>query len=168
MTHPSWQLNVADNSAALILTPCPGTKQLELEASLQQFKDSGAKAIVTALEIEEMEKAGVATLPALAEKVGLSWFHLPIEDDQVPGKQFMVDWQVISPQLHDVLKSGDKVVLHCMGGSGRTGLLAAHLLLELGWDLSRIKTEVQALRPGAFTKPLQIEYIDQVSKVHDR
>ena len=61
------------------------------------------------------------------------------------------------------MNQGGKLVLHCMGGSGRTGMLAAHLLLELGWDLDTIKKEVKVLRPGAFTKPVQIEYIDQVA-----
>jgi protein-tyrosine phosphatase len=50
-----------------------------------------------------------------------------------------------------------------MGGSGRTGLFAAHLLLEKGWDLDKIVQEVQALRPGAFTKPIQVEYINGVA-----
>ncbi|WED26611.1 cyclin-dependent kinase inhibitor 3 family protein [Vibrio sp. DW001] len=164
MTHPTWQLNVTDNDVALILTPCPGTKEVDLETSLKELKSSGVQAIVTALEFEEMEKAGVAELPRLAKQLGMSWFHQPIKDDEAPDEQFDARWEVISPQVHEVLKQGGNVALHCMGGSGRTGLLAAHILLELDWDLNRIKSEVQALRPGAFTKPLQIEYINQVSK----
>lgn len=164
MTHPTWQLNVADNDAALILTPCPGTKGVDLETSLKELKAAGAKAIVTALNNEEMEAAGVSDLPELAQQLGFTWFHQPIEDDHAPDEEFDARWKVISPQVHNALQQGGKVVLHCMGGSGRTGLLAAHILLELGWDLDSIKTEVKALRPGAFTKPLQIEYIEQVLK----
>lgn len=164
MTHPTWQLNVAENDAALILTPCPGTKGVDLETSLKELKAAGALAIVTALDFEEMEAAGVSELPQLAEQLGLAWFHQPIEDDHAPDEQFDARWEEISPQLHNVLDQGGKVALHCMGGSGRTGLLAAHLLLELDWDLDVIKAEVKALRPGAFTKPLQIEYINQVRK----
>ncbi|EMY8516756.1 dual specificity protein phosphatase family protein, partial [Vibrio cholerae] len=59
---------------------------------------------------------------------------------------------------------GEKVALHCMGGSGRTGLLAAHLLLEKGWPLESIITQVQALRPGAFTKEVQVQYVHQIVK----
>ncbi|CRZ67802.1 protein tyrosine phosphatase [Vibrio cholerae] len=51
-----------------------------------------------------------------------------------------------------------------MGGSGRTGLLAAHLLLEKGWPLESIITQVQALRPGAFTKEVQVQYVHQIVK----
>jgi protein-tyrosine phosphatase len=164
MTHPTWQLDVVENGAALILTPCPGTKGVELEASLKELKNDGVVAIVTALTEDEMNKAGVSALPKLAEQLGISWYHQPIEDDHAPDSQFDALWETISPKLHEVLKQGGKVALHCMGGSGRTGLLAAHILLELGWELDTIKSKVQALRPGAFTKPLQIEYIDQVRK----
>lgn len=164
MTHPIWQLNLLDNGAALILTPCPGTKGVGLETSLAELVAEGASAIVTALEIDEMEKAGVAELPKKAEQLGLTWFHQPIEDDEAPDEHFDSRWQKASPKVHEILDQGGKVVLHCMGGSGRTGLLAAHILLEMGWDLERIKSEVQTLRPGAFTKPVQIAYIEQVQK----
>ena len=163
MTHPIWQLDVAENKAALLLTPCPGTKGTELKASLEQLKALGAEAIVTALNTEEMEKAGVAALSSLAQELGMLWFHQPIEDDCAPGNDFAQRWQTISPKVQAILDNGGKVVLHCMGGSGRTGLLAAHLLLERGWKLDTIKSEVKALRPGAFSKQVQIDYIDAVA-----
>lgn len=166
MTHPTWELNVLDGAAALILTPCPGTKECGLVDSLKQLKEQGAVAIVTALDHAELEKAGVAALPEEAEKAGLAWFHQPIEDDQAPDQEFDGRWQAMSPQLHAMLKQGGKVVLHCMGGSGRTGLLAAHLLLEMGWDIETIKREVKALRPGAFSKQPQIDYIAEVAAKH--
>ncbi|MGL4223985.1 MAG: cyclin-dependent kinase inhibitor 3 family protein [Vibrio sp.] len=164
MTHPTWQLPVADNHAALVLTPCPGTKQLGLVESIEQLKAQGVTVVVTALSHQEMQAKGVGDLPQVVEQMGLQWFHAPIEDDCAPDAGFQADWQSISPVLHQALANGDKVALHCMGGSGRTGLLAAHLLLEKGWDLAEIITQVQSLRPGAFTKDVQLEYIKQVNQ----
>ncbi|HAS8133726.1 TPA: phosphatase, partial [Vibrio vulnificus] len=65
--------------------------------------------------------------------------------------------------LQAILRDGGKVALHCMGGSGRTGLFAAHLLLEQGWALGDIIREVQVLRPGAFTREVQLSYIESVA-----
>ena len=161
--HPTWELKILEGQAALILTPCPGTKETGLSASLKQLKAQGGQAVVTALEFDEMAKAGVSELPEQIKDLGMAWFHLPIEDDCAPGEEFASEWQRVSPELHKIIDQGGKLVLHCMGGSGRTGMLAAHLLLELGWDLEMIKSEVKALRPGAFSKPLQIEYIDQIA-----
>ncbi len=161
MTHPTWQLDL--EQGALVLTPCPGTKGVDLEASLVQLKEQGVEAIVTALDNTELESKGVAQLGEAAEKLGMQWFQIEIEDDCAPGDDFAVKWQQARSVLHQVVDNGGKVAMHCMGGSGRTGLLAAHLLLEKQWPLSDIVKEVQALRPGAFTKPVQVYYINAVA-----
>ncbi len=162
MTHPTWQLNV--DSGALVLTPCPGTKEVDLETALTQLKQQGVEAIVTALDTQELASKGVSELGEKAQQLGMQWFQIEIEDDCAPGAEFMAKWQQASPALHQVIDNGGKVAMHCMGGSGRTGLLAAHLLLEKEWQLDDIVREVQALRPGAFTKSVQVDYIQQVAE----
>lgn len=161
MTHPTWQLDV--ENGALVLTPCPGTKGIELEASLAQLKEQGVEAIVTALDDAELASKDVSELGAKAQQLGMQWFQIEIEDDCAPGAEFAAKWQAASPELHKIVDNGGKVAMHCMGGSGRTGLFAAHLLLEKQWKLEDIVREVQALRPGAFTKPVQVEYITAVA-----
>ncbi|MFV8462848.1 cyclin-dependent kinase inhibitor 3 family protein [Vibrio campbellii] len=161
MTHPTWQLDL--EQGALILTPCPGTKEADLDASLVQLKEQGVKAIVTALDDAELASKDVAALGEKTRALGMQWFQIEIEDDCAPGADFAAKWSAASPELHKIVDSGAKVAMHCMGGSGRTGLFAAHLLLEKGWDLDKIVQEVQALRPGAFTKPIQVEYINGVA-----
>lgn len=161
MTHPTWQLNV--DAGALVLTPCPGTKDADLDTSLAQLKQQGVAAIVTALNESELASKGVAELGEKAQQLGMKWFQIEIEDDCAPGDEFAVKWQQASPELHQVIGQGGKVAMHCMGGSGRTGLLAAHFLLEMQWQLDDIVREVQALRPGAFTKSVQVDYIKQVA-----
>jgi protein-tyrosine phosphatase len=161
MTHPTWQLDL--EQGALVLTPCPGTKEATLDASLAQLKEQGVEAIVTALDDHELASKDVAALGGKTRALGMQWFQIEIEDDCAPGADFAAKWQAASPALHQVVDNGGKVAMHCMGGSGRTGLLAAHLLLEKSWDMSKIVQEVQALRPGAFTKPIQVEYINGVA-----
>jgi len=161
MTHPTWQLDV--DAGALVLTPCPGTKGVDLDASLEQLKEQGVQAIVTALDDAELASKEVAELGVKTEQLGMQWFQIEIEDDCAPGETFAEKWQAASPVLHQIVDNGGKVAMHCMGGSGRTGLFAAHLLLEKGWSLIDIVTQVQALRPGAFTKAVQVDYINGVA-----
>ncbi|UPQ87865.1 cyclin-dependent kinase inhibitor 3 family protein [Vibrio sinaloensis] len=161
MTHPTWQLNL--DSGALVLTPCPGTKGVDLNTSLAQLKQQGVEAIVTALDDAELASKQVEALGREAQQLGMQWFQIEIEDDCAPGEGFAAKWQQASPVLHKIVDRGGKVAMHCMGGSGRTGLFAAHLLLEKEWPLERIIEQVQALRPGAFTKPVQLEYITSVA-----
>ncbi|WP_440886942.1 cyclin-dependent kinase inhibitor 3 family protein [Vibrio sp. WZ-1] len=162
MSHPTWQLDL--ETGALVLTPCPGTKGVELQASLEQLKQQGVEAIVTALDDTELATKDVSALGELTQQLGMKWFQIEIEDDCAPNEDFAAKWQQASPELHAILARGGKVAMHCMGGSGRTGLFAAHLLLEKDWALEDIVREVQALRPGAFTKPVQVEYIERVAQ----
>ncbi|CAE6925213.1 cyclin-dependent kinase inhibitor 3 family protein [Vibrio alginolyticus] len=162
MSHPTWQLEL--ESGALVLTPCPGTKDVALQASLEQLKSQGVQAVVTALDNAELASKNVSELGEITQQLGMKWFQIEIEDDCAPDEAFAVKWQQASPELHAILAEGGKVAMHCMGGSGRTGLFAAHLLLEKEWSLDDIVREVQALRPGAFTKPVQIEYIERVAQ----
>ncbi|MBR9876478.1 cyclin-dependent kinase inhibitor 3 family protein [Vibrio sp. J1-1] len=162
MSHPTWQLEL--ESGALVLTPCPGTKGVALQASLEQLKEQGVQAVVTALDNAELESKNVSALGEITQQLGMKWFQIEIEDDCAPDDAFATKWQHASPELHAILVEGGKVAMHCMGGSGRTGLFAAHLLLEKEWALDDIVREVQALRPGAFTKPVQVEYIERVAQ----
>lgn len=162
MSHPTWQLDL--DAGALVLTPCPGTKGVALDASLEQLKEQGVEAIVTALDDAELASKDVAALGEKTRALGMQWFQIEIEDDCAPDAEFAAKWQAASPELHKIVNNGGKVAMHCMGGSGRTGLFAAHLLLEKGWDLDKIVQEVQALRPGAFTKPVQVDYINAVAQ----
>ncbi|MBL4287817.1 cyclin-dependent kinase inhibitor 3 family protein [Vibrio fluvialis] len=163
MMHPTWELPV--EKAALVLMPCPGTKDVSLFDSLTQLKASGVSVIVSAITREEMEAKQVEQLGYTAQALGMMWIHLPIEDDSVPDELFTEHWPTVSPQLRSVLKRGDKVAIHCMGGSGRTGLLAGHLLLDIGWPLEQCIERIQALRPVAFTKAEQRCYIEHVAGV---
>lgn len=162
MSHPTWQLDL--EAGALVLTPCPGTKGVELQASLEQLKAQGVEAIVTALDNAELAAKDVSALGELTQQLGMKWFQIEIEDDCAPDEEFAEKWSQASPELHAILAQDGKVAMHCMGGSGRTGLFAAHLLLEKDWALEDIVREVQALRPGAFTKPVQVEYIERVAQ----
>ncbi|MEZ8196640.1 MULTISPECIES: cyclin-dependent kinase inhibitor 3 family protein [Vibrio] len=159
--HPTWQLDV--ETGALVLTPCPGTKGVDLDTSLAQLKTQGVEAIVTALDDAELASKGVSELGEKTQALGMRWFQIEIEDDCAPGADFAEKWQAISPTLHKIISNGGKVAMHCMGGSGRTGLFAAHFLLEKNWALEEIIRDVQALRPGAFTKSVQVEYINSVA-----
>ncbi len=159
--HPTWELAV--NDSALVLMPCPGTKDVSLDDTLAQLKNEGVVAIVSATTHEEFEKKAIPMFGDAVAEHGMKWFHLPIEDDAVPDESFERGWESSSSEILELLKAG-KVALHCMGGSGRTGLLAARVLLELDWSLEDIVTEVKALRPGAFSKPEQKEYISKIAQ----
>lgn len=51
------------------------------------------------------------------------------------------------------------MVIHCHGGSGRTGMMAAILMLELGYAPAQVKSQIQLIRPKSLTSPVQVNYL---------
>ncbi|MEZ7186355.1 dual specificity protein phosphatase family protein [Pseudoalteromonas sp. DY56-GL22] len=162
-SHPFDILQL--ETGAFIFTPCPGTKGVGLSQSVADLKAAGAKAIITLMYDEELVKNGAQQLVIECEQAGLSWFQLPILDDDAPNEAFN---QAFNKHLNDILaiiKSGGSVAVHCKGGSGRTGLVIGLLMHELGYAKNDIVTQVQAIRPKSLHNPVQRSFFDNFQKV---
>ncbi|MFN9632974.1 MAG: ADP-ribosylglycohydrolase family protein, partial [Erythrobacteraceae bacterium] len=85
--------------------------------------------------------------------------HLPIRDVSVPGPDFEQAWQQHSPGLRARLRDGFDVVVHCKGGLGRAGTIAARLLIELGMEPAQAIGEVRQVRSGAIETRAQEHYV---------
>lgn len=58
----------------------------------------------------------------------LHFLHEPLDDLEVPGNQRLHDF---TNQLEERVTSGEKLLLHCMGGRGRSNLVAGCLLAQM-------------------------------------
>lgn len=156
--HPFDILSL-DNGARLIFTPCPGTKGEPLTDVMNSLKAAGADAVVTMMPETELLKHQVEALPDICISTGMRWFHLPVEDSCAPEAPFEAKFATQKESLLTLLRSGATLVIHCHGGSGRTGLMAAILMLELGYAPALVKTQIQTLRPKSLTSPVQVNYL---------
>lgn len=159
LQHPIYPLNCPNNKGQLLLTPCPGTVNESLGASLQALKRKGAAAIITLMTTADLAEHKVEALGHTCETLGLEWFHLPIEDESVPSANTEQCWLNARKRIHQYLNENKAVVVHCKGGSGRTGILAATILLERGVDVNSAIDQIKALRPKAFSHSVQVDYI---------
>lgn len=140
------------------LTFCPGKKQptamtgpwdRDLATDLDAIEAWGADAVVTLMEQHELSLAQVAELGDAVEARGIEWYHLPIRDVDVPDEQFESRWIYAGLRLRRRLASKGRVLVHCRGGIGRTGTIAARLLVELGEEPALAIALVREARPGA-------------------
>lgn len=62
----------------------------------------------------------------------ITYYHLPILDDSIPSEAEDRRWrEFMSPALIRHLQKGEKILLHCRAGLGRTGMIAARLLVDV-------------------------------------
>ena len=149
------------------MTLCPGKKghsafggywDRDLAVDMKAVAAWKADSVVTLMEEDELEKYHAAGLGQAAEELGMKWHHLPIPDVDVPKDIFQQRWRYSGARLRNHLRKGERVLLHCRGGLGRTGTVAAQLLVELGWKPDSAIQEVRNKRPGAIETYEQEEY----------
>lgn len=162
------ELRVNVQGGAIGMTLCPGKRghsvygtdwARDMDADLLAIKDWGAVSLVSLMEDEEMDLFRVSNPGEAARRAGLNWFHLPISDGGVPDARFNKLWPDTANVLTQTLSSGQKVVVHCRGGLGRTGLVSAMLLVELGEKPGKAMWRVRQSRPGTIETASQEQYL---------
>ena len=150
------------------LTHCPGRNHVDsggrrwrrsLDEDLDSITRWGADGIVTLVETHELETLGVAGLPRQLAARGLPWFHLPIKDMHAPGETFARAWQSHGAAVFDALSGGGRLVVHCAAGLGRTGMIAAKLLVASGMAPLEAIALVRERRPGTIETQTQFDYV---------
>lgn len=77
--------------------------------------------------VEPAEEDG---LPRAVPPAGFRLERFPIPDFDVPGERALVEW--VQSAGRELGSTAAPLFLHCMGGCGRSGVMAAALLLEWG------------------------------------
>lgn len=163
MSHPFDVFTTAVFSGQLLLTPCPATQNTSLVESVDTLKQAGASGLITLMTDAELAENGAANLGQACHESGLYWYLLPIADDAVPAEDFQRAWLQHTDEIMQRLRAGQTLAIHCKGGSGRTGLIAAQIVLAAGGELNTTIAAVQALRPRALQYPAHLAYLQQLA-----
>lgn len=150
------------------ITFCPGKKQpqaatgawdRDLNLDVQVIADWGATAVLTLVEPHELANLKVEGLGEAVRARHMDWLHAPIQDVSTPDLGFEAAWVRIGEDLRARLRAGFDVVVHCKGGLGRAGMIAARLCVELGAAPEAAIREVRRARLGAIETTAQEAHV---------
>lgn len=168
ITHPLQIAEIPLGRGTIGLTFCPGKIgesvygdpwDRDLNLDIRALKSWGASMVISLMEEHEFGLLRVPNLGSAIQSAGIEWVHLPIKDVSVPDGKFPRVWANINKRLQRQLARGERIVLHCRGGLGRTGLIAALLLLDHGWAADEAIRTIRKVRPGAIETKEQEAYV---------
>lgn len=99
----------------------------DLDADLDVVAREGVRTIACLVEAHELVKWAIAGLPSAAAERGIELLHFPIPDVTVPSLHAA---RSVVREL--IARREAPILIHCIGGLGRTGVIAGCLLRALG------------------------------------
>ena len=178
-THPLQIAVIAGSPfrGALGVTFAPGKKDptsrpapwaRDLSTDLDTIVAWKARIVLTLIEPHEIEFLGISGLCDAIRGCGMDWLHLPIRDVSVPDSIFEQVWPAHSAELRRRLRAGENLLVHCRGGLGRAGMIAARLMVEEGVPAETAIAAVRAARPGAIETDAQEDWVRAGRRVERR
>lgn len=153
-------------SSRLGMTIAPGKQNYGMQAiwkrdlhtDLRHLRDAyQVDRLVTLLEKDEMAQLSIPTLLTDAEAYGMRTRWFPIPDFHTPTSM-----QGLFELVQDILtwlQQQQTVVVHCKGGLGRSGLVAASCLTAMGHSPDEAFAYVRHARPGSVETTGQEAYV---------
>lgn len=167
ISHPLIINTLAVGGGELGLTFCPGKKQAQslsggwdrdLELDIAAIKAWGASLVISLLEEHEYAELKVAELPAVFS-AHFKWFNLPIRDKCAPDAHWSEQWQQVRGIIKQQLSEQQKILIHCKGGFGRTGTVAALILMDQGLNADEAIARCRTARKFAVETQAQEDYV---------
>jgi protein-tyrosine phosphatase/nicotinamidase-related amidase len=140
-------------SGRLSMTILPGRRDYnrELDVDLATMHTQAVNAVVCLVPLAEIESYGVRDLLPSYRQAGFEVYHLPIADQRACSMEAAVaavSW------CQARLDQGQHVMLHCVGGIGRTGLIGACVLKAYGADSD---TAIEQIRQARTRRAIETE-----------
>uniref|UniRef100_I3KU47 Cyclin-dependent kinase inhibitor 3 n=1 Tax=Oreochromis niloticus TaxID=8128 RepID=I3KU47_ORENI len=145
--HISWlPLSIVGCPQFLGICALPGCKYKEIRRCLQkdieELQNQGVQDVFVFCTRGELSKYRVPSLLEVYQQRGFRVHHMPFLDGDAPELNQCCQ---ILDELQISLKNDRRTVIHCYGGLGRSGLIAACLLLQLSVTMTPNKA-IEILR----------------------
>lgn len=139
-------LSVAKGS--LGLCRLPGARG-NYKGDLQSINDWKPSLVFSMTTLSEHEAVGALTLGFDIQGMASRWFHLPVPDFGTPSANVLFKWPKASRAARRALAGGGRVLVHCKGGCGRSGMAVLRLMIEAGEQPHAALKRLRAIRPCA-------------------
>lgn len=130
-----------------------------MQATLSSSALDPCTLLILLVEDTEVPEDAIALVRAAAEARGIAVAHLPIEDYAAPDARFADRWTDLAPQIAAALSPGSALGVSCHYGAGRSGMIAAGLLVDQGLPVTDAIDTVRAQFPDSIESEQQLNWL---------
>ncbi len=112
----------------LAISPMPGRSGC-YAADIAEVVEWAPALVISMVEMAEFTANQVTSFGTDLLRAGIDWQHNPVPDFGVPVR---LEWPRICRDVVARLQSGENVLIHCMGGCGRSGMIALRIMIAAG------------------------------------
>ncbi|MFZ3580616.1 protein-tyrosine phosphatase family protein [Loktanella sp. DJP18] len=145
---------VAVGRGVIGLCPMPGGTG-DYAADFRSLLRWGASLVVSLMEPSEMSALGV-TLGTDLRHAPPDWVNMPIPDYGIPDADTTERWVSLESRIAAQLAAGKRVLFHCKGGCGRSGMIVLRLMVLHGEAPAAALARLRAVRPCAVETQAQL------------
>ncbi|MEK0164670.1 protein-tyrosine phosphatase family protein [Phaeobacter sp. JH20_36] len=146
-------LSVADG--ILALCPLPGAGG-DYRGDMDHIREWQPGLVISMTTEEEHAAVGAETIGTDLQSIGSRWIHLPVPDFSAPPPEILSRWPEVSHLARKALVGGGRVLVHCRGGCGRSGMVVLRLMTECGERPDLALARLRAIRPCAIETDAQM------------
>ncbi len=142
---------------SLAISAMPG-REGDYAGDLQHIHDWQPGLVITMTTDAELVEYGARHLGTDIQGMGSRWAHLPVADFGAPPPEIQDRWSKVGESARAALAGGGRVLVHCKGGCGRSGMIALRLLVEMGEDRFEALNRLRAVRSCAVETKGQLQW----------
>lgn len=139
----------------LAIAPLPGVHG-DYAQDIAHLRDWKPALVISMTTLPEMVSYHAEGLGADMQGSGSRWVHLPVEDYDIPDAEQNTLWPEISKTAIAALRGGGRVLVHCRGGCGRSGMAALRLMIDAGEAPEAALLRLRSVRPCAVETDAQL------------
>jgi Polymorphic toxin system, DSP-PTPase phosphatase len=145
------------SNGILALCPLPGAGG-DYAGDMDHLHDWLPGLVISMTTEAEHVGAGAACLGQDFQSMGCRWHHLPLPDFSAPTPDMLARWSEVSALALQALKGGGRVLVHCKGGCGRSGMVVLRLMIEAGEGRETALQRLRSVRPCAVETQAQMQW----------
>ena len=143
------------------LCPLPGRFSPFAE-DLEYIVNWSPSLVVSLVEEHEFGPVGSRRLQTALTSQRIDWRAYPIKDFATPEADDVTSgnetWRPLIQQSLGLLKSGERVLFHCYGGCGRSGMFMLRAMCDAGEQAEHALSRLRAIRACAVETDAQLAW----------